>query len=596
MVCMEGLNGKGKKRFEHWPVVGVGLAVYDALVVNLAYFLALWLRYDCQFSAIPADGLRWLGRFAPLYTPVCLAIFWQCRMYRDRWRHAGDRELLQAVLAVCLACAAQILGVWALFGRMPAAYYAMGALLQLLAVLLPRLLYCLVWGILHPEKAVREIPVEELLGREPVKMNTEEALSFLRDKTVLVTGAGGLIGGELCRQIAGCGVKKLILFDIRDDHTDALQRELKEQAPQLDLGALVGSVQDDRRLEKVFSQYRPQVVFHGAAYSAAQVLEGSPWEAVKNNVLGTHQTAWAAMAHGCQRFVLVSADEAAKPSGVMGASRRLSEMILEAFDRMIREGRSQELTRLHSRRVRKEPALLPEDVNTEFVAARLGNVLESSGSAVAMFQRQIAQGGPVTVPDPEAACRLMTAQEAVGLILYACAHAKDGEIFALDMGEPVNLDAQARKLIQLSGHRPDQDISIADAGHCPAEEPREEGTAAEEGSEKTSDSGISICRPVPFDAERLLARLPGLMKAAYEERGNARERLLQLVSDPGPAEAEGEDSGEDSAETATDSEATPKTSEGPETTPQTQRNQKKRRRNRHKSKPQQNLESTSDAQ
>lgn len=567
MVCMEGSNGKGKKHFEHWLVVGVGLAVYDALAVNLAYFLALWLRYDCQFSAIPEDSLRWLGRFAPLYTPVCLAIFWLCRMYRDRWRHAGDRELLQTVLAVCLACAAQIVGVWALFGRMPAAYYAVGALLQLLAVLLPRLLYRLVWGILHPEKAVREVPVEELLGREPVKMGTEEELSFLRDKTVLVTGAGGLIGGELCRQIAGCGVKKLILFDVCDDHTGALQRELKEQAPQLDLVALVGSVQDDRRLGNVFSRYRPQVVFHGAAYSDAPVLEESPWEAVKNNVLGAYQTAWAAMSHGCQRFVLVSADEAAKPSSVMGASRRLSEMILEAFGWAIREGRFQELSKLRARRAGKELASLPEDVNTEFVAARLGNLLESGGSAVSMFQRQIAKGGPVTVPGPEAACRLMTAQEAVGLILHACAHAKDGEIFALDKGEPVKLDAQARKLIQLSGHRPDRDISIIYTGLC-----REECPAAEESPEKTAGSGIYICRTDPFDAARLLALLPGLMKAAYEERGDARERLLQLISDPGLAESG--DSENDSEEP-------------------TQRNQKKRRRNRHNSKPRQNLESMS---
>ncbi len=588
---MEGLNGKGKKRFDHWQIVGVGLAVYDALAVNLAYFLALWLRYDCQFSAIPADGLRWLGRFAPLYTPVCLAIFWLCRMYRDRWRHAGDRELLQAVLAVCLACAAQIVGVWALFGRMPAAYYAVGVLLQLLVVLLPRLLYRLVWGILHPEKTAGEIPVQELLGRDPVKMDMEE-LPFLRDKTVLVTGAGGLIGGELCRQIAGCGVKKLILFDIRDDHIGALQRELKEQAPQLDLVPLVGSVRDDRRLEKVFSRYRPQVVFHGAAYSDGPVLEGSPWEAVKNNVLGTHQTAWAAMSYGCQRFVLVSADEAAKPSSVMGASRRLGEMILGAFGRMIREGRSQELTRLRSRRAGKELAALPEDVNTEFVTARLGNVLESSGSAVAMFQRQIAQGGPVTVPDPEAACRLITAQEAVGLILHTCANAKDGEIFALDMGEPVKLDAQARKLIQLSGHRPDQDISVVYTGLCPEEESREEGTTAEEELEKTSDSGIYICRPAPFDAARLLARIPGLMKAAYEERGNARERLSQLLSDLGPTEAESGDAEDVSEKAPTASEATPKTSKEAEA----QRNHKKRRRNRHKSKSRQNVENMNNAQ
>lgn len=588
---MEGSNGKGKKRFEHWQLVGIGLAVYDALAVNLAYFLALWLRYDCQFSAIPEDGLRWLGRFAPLYTPVCLAIFWLCRMYRDRWRHAGDRELLQAVLAVCLACAAQIVGVWALFGRMPVAFYAVGALLQLLAVLLPRLLYHLVWGILHPEKATGEIPVEELLGRDPVKMDTEEELSFLRDKTVLVTGAGGLIGGALCRQIAGSGVKKLILFDVCDDHTGALQGELRERAPQLDLVTLVGSVQDDRRLEKVFSQYRPQVVFHGAVYGDAPVLEGSPWEAVKNNVLGTHQTAWAAMSHGCQRFVLVSVDEAAKPSGVMGASRRLSEMILKAFGRTIREGHSQELTKLRSRRGRKELAPLPEDVNTEFAVARLGNVLESSGAAVAMFRRQIAQGGPVTVPDPEAACRYMTAREAVWLILYACAHAKDGEILALDMGEPVKLDAQARKLIQRSGHRPDQDISVVYTG-CPEMGPREECPAAEESLEKTADSRIYICRPAPFDAEWLFSQLPGLMKAAYEERGDARERLFQLVS--GPAESGNAEN--DSEETPADSEATPKTSEGPETTSQAQRNQKKRRRNQNKSKPRQSLENVSNAQ
>ncbi len=593
---MEGLNEKGKKRFEHWPVVSVGLAVYDALVVNLAYFLALWLRYDCQFSAMPEAYLRWLGRFAPLYTPLCLAIFWLCGMYRDRWRNVGDRELLQTILAVCLACAVQIVGVWVLFGRMPAAYYAVGAPLLLLAVLLPRLLYRLVWGILYPQKAAGEVPVEVLLGREQVKMDTEEELSFLRDKTVLVTGPGGSIGGELCRQIAGCGIKKLILFDICDDHTGALQLELKEQAPQLDLVVLVGSVRDDRRLDKVFSRYRPQVVFHGAAYNDDSVLEESPWEAVKSNVLGTHQTAWAAMVHGCQRFVLVSTDEAAKPSGVMGASKRLSEMILQAFGRKIREGRSQELTRLRSRRGEKDLAPLPEDVNTEFVVARLGNVLESGGSAVAMFQRQIAKGGPVTVPDPEAACRFMTVQEAVGLLLHTCAHAKDGEILALDMGEPVNLDALARKVIQLSGHGPDQDISIVYSGPRPEEERREECATAEEGVEKTSDSKIYICLPAPFDAARFLARLPGLMKAAYEERGDARKRLLQLMSDPGPAEAESGDSGDDSEGTLADSEATRKTSPKPDGTPQTQWNHKKRRRNRRNSKSQENLENQSDSQ
>ena len=306
--------------------------------------------------------------------------------------------------------------------------------------------------------AMRKVSVEDLLGRDPIKVDLREVFSFINGKTVLVTGGGGSIGSELCRQIAGHSPKKLIIFDIYENNAYNIQLELRENFPELDLLVLIGSVRDSRRMFQIFKEYRPEIVYHAAAHKHVPLMEDSPCESIKNNALGTYKTAYAAMVNGCKRFVLISTDKAVNPANILGASKRLCEMIIQAFDNKIKAGRVQDIPQLFTHKGMENAdkdgtGAVFQDIQTEFVAVRFGNVLGSNGSVIPIFKKQIEKGGPVTVTHPDIIRYFMTIPEAVSLVLEAGTFAKGGEIFVLDMGSPVKIDTLARNLIRLSGYR-----------------------------------------------------------------------------------------------------------------------------------------------
>ena len=384
--------------------------------------------------------------------------------------------------------------------------------------------------------SMREVAVEDLLGRDPVKVNMDEIYRFVADKVILVTGGGGSIGSELCRQIAQHHPKQLIVFDIYENNAHAIGLELQDMYPELNLEVLIGSVRDSRRLDQVFSKYQPDVVYHAAAHKHVPLMEDSPCESIKNNAIGTYKTAYAAMMHGCKRFVLISTDKAVNPTNIMGASKRICEMIIQSFDRKIRDGKASEILPLHVHieNEGEEPAdakcrdAVPA---TEFVAVRFGNVLGSNGSVVPRFKEQIAKGGPVTVTHPDIIRYFMTIPEAVSLVLQAGTYANGGEIFVLDMGEPMKIDTLARNLIRLSGLIPDVDVKIAYTGLRPGEKLYEEKLMSEEGLKTTANKLIHIGSPIPFDVDEFFCRLPVLMAAACEGQDNEiRELVKEFVS------------------------------------------------------------------
>ena len=389
--------------------------------------------------------------------------------------------------------------------------------------------------------AMKEVAVEDLLGREPVKVNMDEIFSFLTGKVILVTGGGGSIGSELCRQIAAHQPRTLIIFDIYENNAHNISLELKDKFPELDLVTLIGSVRDSRRINQVFAQYRPEVVYHAAAHKHVPLMEDSPCEAVKNNAIGTYKTAYAAMMNGCRRFVLISTDKAVNPTNIMGASKRLCEMIIQSFDRKIRDHRAYELAPLHVHgedpygSMRSMVRQIPPPV-TDFVAVRFGNVLGSNGSVIPRFKDQIARGGPVTVTHPDIIRYFMTIPEAASLVLQAGTYAQGGEIFVLDMGAPVKIDTLARNLIRLSGLTPDVDIQIAYTGLRPGEKLYEEKLMDEEGLRTTPNRLIHIGRPIPFDVNAFLGQVQQLMTVAYngDEEGT-RQLVARLVPTYRPA-------------------------------------------------------------
>ena len=388
--------------------------------------------------------------------------------------------------------------------------------------------------------AMKEVDLEDLLGREPIKVNMDEIFAHLQGKVILVTGGGGSIGSELCRQIAAHQPKQLIIFDVYENNAYAIQMELRKLYPQMNLETIIGSVRDSRKIFQVFETYRPQIVYHAAAHKHVPLMEDSPCEAIKNNAIGTYKTAFAAMVHGCERFVLISTDKAVNPTNIMGASKRLCEMIIQAFDHKIKQGKADEIPQLFthdSKGVTDNPQIRQalQETRTEFVAVRFGNVLGSNGSVIPLFKKQIAAGGPVTVTHPDIIRYFMTIPEAVSLVLQAGTYAHGGEIFVLDMGDPVKIDDLARNLIKLSGHKPDEDIKIVYTGLRPGEKLFEEKLMAEEGLKKTENELIHIGCPIPFDTEIFLNQLDGLMKDAYKNKDNIRERVQAIVSTYHPA-------------------------------------------------------------
>ena len=647
---MDRKSRKKRPLIEHWQIIAVFLALYDAAAMCLSYFLALWIRYDCQFTHIPMIYRNAWRMFVPAYAMVGLVIFIIFRLYNSIWRFASFTELIRVFFASLVTAALHAWGITFLFYRMPMSYYLAGALIQFLLVAGIRFSYrmvlllhkknlrradrrvmligagsagqiilrdiermpdmgekvvCIVddnsnkWGrfidgipvvggretilenvakykiekiylaipsatleqrrdILNICKEtdcelkvmpgisqlakgdvsvsdMKDVSVEDLLGRDQIRPEMKEVYDFVSGKVVLVTGGGGSIGSELCRQIAAHHPKQLIIFDVYENNAYDIQNELRDSHPDLNLVTLIGSVRDSRRMFQVFSEYHPQIVYHAAAHKHVPLMEDSPCEAIKNNALGTYKTAYAAMVHGCERFVLISTDKAVNPTNIMGASKRLCEMIIQTFDAKIKAGRADELPQLFthlgdetdgSEALRK--AL--RNVKTEFVAVRFGNVLGSNGSVIPLFKKQIAKGGPVTVTHPDIIRYFMTIPEAVRLVMLAGTYAHGGEIFVLDMGSPVKIDTLARNLIRLSGFKPDVDIKIEYTGLRPGEKLYEEKLMAEEGLTKTENELIHIGQPIPFDEDLFLTKMENLMDAAYHNRPDIRDYVASMVN------------------------------------------------------------------
>ena len=645
-----------KNRMEHWQVVSIGLTVYDAIAMILAFFLALWFRFDCRYTMIPKEYLNFYFKFILIYAVISIFVFRKMRLYNSIWRFASYSELLRTVVATGITFVIHCVGMNVFFGKMPLSYYVFGIMIQFVLTLGVRFSYrfvllersrqrriakakkvlligagkagqmilrdiktakeledivcCIIddnpnkWGryiegvpvvggrddilscverfkiekivvaipsataqekrdILNICKetgcelknlpgiyqfltgevrvsALKDVAVEDLLGRDPIKVNMQEINAFIQDKKVMVTGGGGSIGSGLCRLIAEYHPKQLIIFDIYENNAYDIQQELKKKYPELDLVVLIGSIRDSRRINAVFETYRPDIVYHAAAHKHVPLMEDSPCESIKNNAIGTYKTAYAAMMNGCQRFVLISTDKAVNPTNIMGASKRLCEMIVQSFDRMIKEKTPERLPILYAHADDEDGAMVKKhvfskDIKTEFVAVRFGNVLGSNGSVIPLFKKQIASGGPVTVTHPDIIRYFMTIPEAVSLVLQAGTYAKGGEIFVLDMGSPVKIDTLARNLIKLSGLKPDIDIKIEYIGLRPGEKLYEEKLMAEEGLKKTPNDLIHIGCPIPFEVEGFLKHLQSLMEMAYANDEHIREKVSEIVTTYHPA-------------------------------------------------------------
>ena len=653
------MNKKGW-HLQHWQRVTLMLAVYDAFSVNAAYFCALWLRFDLQFSAIPKGYLQAFFRFAPFYTVFCIAVFWYLRLYKSIWRFASYSELARVITASAVTAVLHTTGITLLVMRMPISYYLFGAVIQFLLILGIRFSYrfvllerarrsasvkdqrldhimlvgagnagqmilrdilaaketrarvcCIIddnpnkWNrymdgipivggrdeilscaekyridkiyvaipsataeqkrdilnicketgceikslpgmyqLVNGEITVsnlKRVVIEDLLGRDQIKVDLSEITGYLTNKVVLVTGGGGSIGSELVRQVAAAAPRQLIIFDVYENNAYDIQQEIKKAYPNLDLVILIGSVRDTKRVMQVFEEYQPQIAYHAAAHKHVPLMEDSPCESIKNNAIGTYKTAYAAMLYGCERFVLISTDKAVNPTNIMGASKRLCEMVIQTFAQKIEESREKELPLLHSH-IWDEEGSMKEIMDirfhshTKFVAVRFGNVLGSNGSVIPLFKKQIEAGGPVTVTHPDIIRYFMTIPEAVSLVLQAGYYAESGDIYVLDMGEPVKIDTLARNLIRLSGLKPDVDIKITYTGLRPGEKLFEEKLMDEEGMRKTPNDLIHIGNPIPFDVDRFLVQFKSLMDAAYDNREDEiRSMVMNIVDTYHPA-------------------------------------------------------------
>ena len=357
--------------------------------------------------------------------------------------------------------------------------------------------------------SIRNVDVLDLLGRDPINVDIESIMGYVSNKVIMVTGGGGSIGSELCRQLVSHNPKKLIIFDIYENNAYDIQQELKQNFPDADVEVLIGSVRNTSRLEEVFKKYRPEIIYHAAAHKHVPLMEDSPNEAVKNNVVGTWKLAQMADKYGVKRFVMISTDKAVNPTNVMGATKRICEMIVQAYN---------------------------EISKTEFVAVRFGNVLGSNGSVIPLFKRQIEHGGPVTVTHPDIIRYFMTIPEAVSLVLQAGAYARGGEIFVLDMGEPVKIDDLAKNLIRLSGYTLGVNMEIKYTGLRPGEKLYEELLMKEEGMQDTDNKLIHIGKPIEFDREQLFKDLERLKEASYSETDDIRSLIKEVVPTYHPKE------------------------------------------------------------
>lgn len=652
------MDKQKKKKIEHWHIITFLLICFDIVAIAASYFLALFFRFDLQYSSIPQKFFHVYIITIGFYIAFCILIFALFKLYVTVWRFASYRELVNMILATAIEIAVYFLVVHFLIGRMPFSYYIFGVILQFALtggvrfsyrfLLLIRgknasrsdsirvmivgagsagqmiqrdmkmsgrthektvvfiddnpnkwkraidgipiaggrdsilesvekyeveKIYLAMPGATPEERRdilnicketncelktlpgiyqllngearfsdLKPVSVDDLLGREAIQPDLTEVFAMLNGKTVLVTGGGGSIGSELCRQIAAHDPKQLVIFDVYENNAYEIQNELKDRYPELNLVTLIGSVRDSRRMFDVFATYKPQIVYHAAAHKHVPLMEDSPDEAIKNNSIGTYKTAYAAMVNQCERFVLISTDKAVNPVNVMGASKRICEQIIQSFDMMIKAGRAAEIPQLFTHdgyHNADKTGTVFETIKTQFVAVRFGNVLGSNGSVIPIFEQQIRHGGPVTVTHPDIIRYFMTIPEAVSLVLLAGSYAKGGEIFVLDMGSPVKIDTLARNMIRLSGHTPDKDIMIEYTGLRPGEKLFEEKLMAEEGMKTTANEMIHIGVPIPMDTGVFFRQLEELMDAAYKNKKDIRENVKQIVETYKP-ELEGE--------------------------------------------------------
>ncbi len=409
---------------------------------------------------------------------------------------------------------------------------------------------------------MREVKIEDLLGRDQITVDMEEIFRMISGKVVLITGGGGSIGSEIALQVSRHKPKLLIIFDVYENNAYAIQHKILKENPGCNLEVLIGSVRDSRRVNDVFKKYKPDLVYHAAAHKHVPLMEDSPCEAIKNNVIGTYKVAYAAMMYGVQRFVLISTDKAVNPTNIMGASKRLCELVIQSFDKKIKANKECEIPVLYVHEEDAEGKMYPlsgtaqrrdkegnpvftlpgkdekgyTKAQTEFIGVRFGNVLGSNGSVIPLFKDQIASGGPVTVTHPDIIRYFMTIPEAASLVLQAGAYAKGGELFVLDMGDPVKIVDLAKNLIRLSGLVPDVDIKIEYTGLRPGEKLYEEKLMSEEGLTKTPNDLIHIGKPVEFDEDEFLSQLGDLMLVSYENTEAIRVMVEDLVSTYNPSE------------------------------------------------------------
>ena len=594
------------------------LVVYDIIAVIAASMLALVIRFEGNYTAIPRAYIVKSLQYAPVIIIVTAVVFYGLRLYSSLWTFAGAPELINITFACALSALAQMT-VMVLFDvRMPRSYYILYGVALWMLVFLSRFssrgirtlikrqesgaatsrvmivgagaagnllvkeirnsnhvskrVVCIIdddkskeGSYLHgvkvmgnrqnipelvkqcrideiiiampsaPAKEIKEIldvcketgcdlkrlpgvyqlvngevgisklkevDVNDLLGREPVKVDLSAIMDYVAGKVVLVTGGGGSIGSEICRQVAGHNPKMLVLVDIYENTTYDIQNELKNRFPDLNLVVLIASVRNTKRMDMIFETYRPDIVYHAAAHKHVPLMEDSPNEAVKNNVLGTWKVVQAADKWKVKRFVMISTDKAVNPTNIMGATKRICEMIIQTYNSRSR---------------------------TEFVAVRFGNVLGSNGSVIPLFKRQIEQGGPVTVTHPDIIRYFMTIPEAVSLVLQAGAYAKGGEIFVLDMGEPVKIADLARNLILLSGHKPGEDIQIIYTGLRPGEKLYEEMLMHEEGLQDTENKLIHIGKPIKMDEDHFMMQLENLKDYVVQEPRDIRNWVKEIV-------------------------------------------------------------------
>ena len=640
-----------KKLFPHWQQVTLFLVLYDFAAIVSAYFIALWIRFDCRYSTIPAEYIHGYFQSILIYACICIIVFAVMRLYRSIWRFASFYELICITQATVVCALAHLALITLFYERMPVSYYVFGIVIQYILTVGVRFsyrfilllrgknegnaaytkhvmiigagstgqiilrdiknakeinekVYCFIddnrnkqgryidgipvaggrddilagcekykiekiyvaipsasvaqrrdilnicketqcelknlpgmYQLMSGQvsiKKMRDVAIEDLLGREPIRVDMREIYDHISGKVVLITGGGGSIGSELARQVAGHCPGQLILFDVYENNVYDIQLELKSRYPKLNLVVLIGSVRDSRRMFQVFEEYHPEIVYHAAAHKHVPLMEDSPCESIKNNVFGTYKTAYAAMANGCERFVLISTDKAVNPTNIMGASKRICEMVIQTFDQMIKAGKADQIPQLftHDMKDFVERADVVERVKkskTEFVAVRFGNVLGSNGSVIPIFKRQIEKGGPVTVTHPDIIRYFMTIPEAVSLVMQAGVYAKGGEIFVLDMGEPVKIDTLARNMIRLSGLKPGEDIRIEYVGLRPGEKLYEEKLMADEGLEKTRNELIHIGHPIAFERDVFIKQLSELMCAAYKNKSGIRDKVREMV-------------------------------------------------------------------